>query len=131
MYDKANKTTVGVFSPSYDEFYHSYLGSKNDLSKGIITNTAEHSWSIPTYVPRPSYPRRAQTLGVKGYAVIEVIITTTGGARDPILLEENPEGYGFGRSAMKAALKLKYNPVVVDGVGQEVPGVTHKFTFPN
>ena len=30
---------------------------------------------------------------------------------------------------MKAALKLKYNPRVVDGVGQEVSGVMYKFTF--
>jgi protein TonB len=61
--------------------------------------------------------------------VIEVIITTTGGTRDPIMVEEFPEGWGFGRAALKAASKLKYNPRVVDGVGQEVSGVLYKFTF--
>ena len=90
---------------------------------------ARDSDYIPVYVPQPQYPRRAQSRGKEGYAVIEVIITTTGGARDPKLLEEDPEGWGFGRAAMKAALKLKYNPRVVDGVGQEVPGVLYKFTF--
>ena len=30
---------------------------------------------------------------------------------------------------MKAANKLKYNPRVVDGVGQEVSGVLYKFSF--
>ena len=90
---------------------------------------ARDSDYIPVYVPQPQYPRRAQSRGKEGYAVIEVIITTTGGVRAPKLLEEDPEGWGFGRAAMKAALKLKYNPRVVDGVGQEVPGVLYKFTF--
>ena len=90
---------------------------------------ARDSDYIPVYVPQPQYPRRAQSRGKEGYAVIEVIITTTGGVRDPKLLEEDPEGWGVGRAAMKAALKLKYNPRVVDGVGQEVPGVLYKFTF--
>ena len=90
---------------------------------------ARDSDYIPVYVPQPQYPRRAQSRGKEGYAVIEVIITTTGGVRDPKLLEEDPEGWGFGRAAMKAALKLKYNPRVVDGVGQEVPGVLYKFSF--
>lgn len=90
---------------------------------------ARDSDYIPVYVPQPQYPRRAQSRGKEGYAVIEVIITPTGGVKDPKLLEEDPEGWGFGRAAMKAALKLKYNPRVVDGVGQEVPGVLYKFTF--
>lgn len=90
---------------------------------------ARDSDYIPVYVPQPQYPRRAINRNKEGYAVIEVIITTTGGVRDPKLLEEDPEGWGFGRAAMKAALKLKYNPRVVDGVGQEVPGVLYKFTF--
>ncbi|MDG2018574.1 MAG: TonB family protein [Porticoccaceae bacterium] len=84
---------------------------------------------IPVYVPQPQYPRRAQTRGKEGYAVVQVIITTVGGVRDPILVEEWPEGWGFGRSAVKAAKKLKYNPRVVDGVAEEVPSVLYKFTF--
>ena len=90
---------------------------------------ARDSDYIPVYVPQPEYPRRAQTRGKEGYAVIEVIITTTGGTRDPILIEEFPEGWGFGKAALKAASKLKFNPRVVDGIGQVVPGVLYKFTF--
>lgn len=90
---------------------------------------ARDSDFIPVYVPQPQYPRRAQTRAKEGYAVVEVIITTTGGVRDPILIEEWPEGWGFGRSALKASNKLKYNPRVVDGVPQEVSGVMYKFTF--
>ena len=90
---------------------------------------ARDSDYIPVYVPQPQYPRRAQTRGKEGYAVVQVIITTVGGVRDPIMIEEYPEGWGFGRSALKAAKKLKYNPRVVDGVAEEVPNVLYKFTF--
>lgn len=90
---------------------------------------ARDSDYIPVYVPQPRYPNRAQTRGKEGYAVIEVTITTTGGVRDPVMVEEWPEGWGFGRAALIAALKLKYNPRVIDGVGQEVPNVMYKFTF--
>ena len=90
---------------------------------------ARDSDYIPVYVPSPRYPSRAQSRAKEGYAVIEVIITTTGGVRDPKMIEEWPEGWGFGRAALKAANKLKYNPRVIDGVAQEVPGVLYKFTF--
>ena len=55
-----------------------------------------------------------------GYAVVEVTVTEAGGVRDVKLLEEWPENYGFGKSAVKAAIKLKYNPRVINGVAVEV-----------
>lgn len=100
-----------------------------NLEVGLGGGFARDSDYIPVYVPQPNYPRRAQTRGKEGYAVVQVIITTTGGVRDPVLIEENPEGWGFGNAAIRAADKLKYNPRVVDGVAQEVPGVLYKFTF--
>ncbi|MCK9503909.1 MAG: TonB family protein [Porticoccaceae bacterium] len=99
------------------------------LDIGLGGGFARDSDYIPVYVPQPQYPRRAQSRGVSGYAVVRVIITTTGSVRDPVLLEESPENYGFGAAAVRAAEKLKYNPRVVDGVPQEVPGVLYKFSF--
>lgn len=84
---------------------------------------------IPVYIPTPRYPSRAEKTGKPGYAVVEVTVTTSGGVRDVILLEEWPENYGFGKSAVKAAAKLKYNPRVINGVAVEVPGVLYKFSF--
>ena len=102
------------------------VGGGMKVGLGAFSRDSDY---IPVYVPQPQYPRRAQTRGKEGYAVIEVIITSTGGVRDPVMIEEFPTGWGFGRAAVKAALKLKYNPRVVDGVGQEVTGVLYKFTF--
>lgn len=84
---------------------------------------------IPIYVPQPDYPPVALRRGISGYAVVEVTITTTGGVRDPKLVEEYPENKGFGKYALRAAKKLKYKPRVVDGVAEEVPGVLYKFSF--
>lgn len=84
---------------------------------------------IPIYVPQPRYPSRAEKSGKTGYAVVEVTVTEAGGVRDIKLLEEWPENYGFGKSALKAAQNLKYNPRVVNGVAVEVPGVLYKFSF--
>ena len=102
------------------------MASKISVSTGTFARDTDF---IPVYVPQPQFPRRAQTRGKEGYAVVEVIITTTGGVRDPVMVEEDPEGWGFGRAALKAASKLKYNPRVIDGVPQEVTGVLYKFTF--
>lgn len=145
LYDKANKATVGVFSPRYEKFYHSYSGKiecefRGDIDyaaceqiDGLVDKEksvqAEPEIVQPIYVPQPQYPRRAQTRGKEGYAVILVTVTTTGGIRDPVLIEEFPEGWGFGRAAVKAANKLKYNPFVIDGQAQEMSGVMYKFTF--
>ena len=99
------------------------------VSVGLNGNFARDSDYIPVYVPQPMYPRRAQTRGIGGYAVIEVTITSAGAVRDPKLLEEDPSGYGFGKEALKASRKMKYNPRVIDGVAEEVSGVLYKFTF--
>lgn len=84
---------------------------------------------IPVYVPQPRFPNRAVSRGISGYAVVEVTITTSGAVRDPQLLEEYPQGYGFGSAALNAASRLKYNPRVVDGIPREVPRVPYKFSF--
>jgi len=101
----------------------------SNLNIGLGGGFSRDTDYIPLYVPQPIYPRRALSRGKEGYAVLEVIITTTGGVRDPVLLEEYPPNYGFGRAALKAALKLKYNPRVIDGKPEEVHGVMYKFSF--
>ena len=93
----------------------------------IIDQT--HPYYVPVYVPQPKYPHRALQRRIEGYAVIEVTVTTSGTVRDPVLLEEFPAGWRFGRAALKAAKKLRYNPRIVDGQVQESSGVTYRFTF--
>lgn len=100
-----------------------------NIQIGMGGGFARDSDYIPVFVPQPQFPRRAQDRGVSGYAVVEVVITTTGGVRDPKLIEEHPTGYGFGASALRAAERLRYNPRMVDGNPVEVPGVLYRFSF--
>mgnify|MGYP002700136376 FL=1 len=99
------------------------------LQAGLGGDFARDTDYIPVYVPQPLYPRRALARAREGYAVVEVIITTSGGVRGVKLIEESPANYGFGSAALKAAIKLKYKPRVIDGRGVEVPGVMYKFSF--
>ncbi|MFT7299602.1 MAG: protein TonB, partial [Porticoccus sp.] len=78
------------------------------LNIGFSGGFARDSDYIPIYVPQPDYPPMARRRGIGGYAVIEVVITATGGVRDPKMIEEYPENKGFGRYALRAAKKLKY-----------------------
>ena len=62
------------------------------------------------------------------YCVVEFVVTETGATRDPVPIECKPRGM-FEKSSVKAALKLKYKPRVVDGNPAEVAGVQKMFTY--
>ena len=63
---------------------------------------------MPIFIKQPHYPRGAATHGKEGYAVIEVTVLPSGKVRDPILIEERPEKFFFGKAAMRVAKKLRY-----------------------
>jgi protein TonB len=90
---------------------------------------ARDSDFIPVYVPQPQYPRRAQTRGKEGYAIIELTVSKEGLALNPTVIAEKPKGLKFGKAALKAAGSLRYVPRVIDGEPVEVPGVLYKYTF--
>jgi protein TonB len=83
---------------------------------------------LPIVKVAPIYPRRAQTRGITGYCIVEYTVTTSGAIRDPVPVDCQPEGV-FESASVKAALKFKYKPRVVDGEAIEVAGVQNKFTY--
>ena len=94
-------------------------------SSGMSTGDGEY---LPIVKVAPIYPRRAQTRGIEGYCIIEYIVTRTGSIRDPQVFDCMPSGV-FERASMKASLKFKYKPRIVDGEPIEVAGVQNKFTY--
>ena len=60
--------------------------------------------------------------------IVEFTVTKNGSTRDPIVVESNPPRI-FDSAAMKAALKFKYKPRIVDGEPVEVAGVQNKISF--
>ena len=83
---------------------------------------------LPIVKVNPQYPRRAQQRGVEGYVILEFVVTKTGAVRDPVVIEADPKNF-FEREAIKAALKFKYKPKVVNGEAIDVAGVRNKITF--
>ena len=83
---------------------------------------------LPIVKVAPIYPRRAQSRGISGYCIVEYTVTTSGAIRDPKAVDCQPAGV-FEEASVKASLKFKYKPRVVDGVAIEVGGVQNKFTY--
>jgi periplasmic protein TonB len=94
-------------------------------SSGMSSGDGEY---LPIVKVAPIYPRRAQTRGISGYCIVEYVVTKTGSIRDPQAVDCQPSGV-FDKASVKASLKFKYKPRVVDGEPIEVAGVQNKFTY--
>ena len=94
-------------------------------SSGMSSGDGEY---LPIVKVAPIYPRRAQTRGITGYCIVEYTVTKSGSIRDPQPVDCQPSGV-FESASVKAALKFKYKPRVVDGEAIEVAGVQNKFTY--
>jgi len=94
-------------------------------STGMSAGDGEY---LPIVKVAPIYPRRAQTRGISGYCIVEYTVTTSGAIRDSKAVDCEPAGV-FEKASVKASLKFKYKPRVVDGEAIEVAGVQNKFTY--
>jgi protein TonB len=70
---------------------------------------------VPVVIIRPLYPREAALAGIEGWVRLEFTITATGAVRDPRVVDAQPPRI-FNREAIRALLKWKFKPRVVDGV---------------
>lgn len=100
------------------------VGINKDINKGF--NSADGEF-LPIFKAPPVYPRRAAERGMCGWVIVEFIVTTSGGVRDPVVIESSSRL--FESSAKKAAVKFKYKPRQVGGKAVEVPGVRNKITY--
>lgn len=100
------------------------LGINRNLNKGFNQADGEY---LPIFKAPPVYPRRASERGLCGWVIVEFTVTTSGGVRDPFVVESSSKI--FERSARKAALKFKYKPRQVGGKPTEVSGVQNKITY--
>jgi len=73
---------------------------------------------VPVVIIRPLYPREAALAGIEGWVRLEFTITESGAVRDPLVVDAQPPRV-FNREAIRALLKWKFKPRVVDGVAVE------------
>ena len=89
-------------------------------------NIAEGDY-LPIVRVAPVYPARALSRGLEGYVDMAFTVTTTGTVEDPVVMFSTSSL--FERAAIRAVLKFKYKPRVVDGVPVRVPNVKTRITF--
>ena len=89
-------------------------------------NIAEGDY-LPIVRVAPVYPARALSRGLEGYVDMGFTVTTTGTVKDPVVLFSTSSL--FERAAIRAVLKFKYKPRVVDGQPVDVPNVKTRITF--
>lgn len=89
-----------------------YIGNFQQVDK-----TAEGD-IIPVVVIRPMYPREAAMSGIEGWVKVEFTITESGTVKSPRVIDADPPRI-FNREALRAILKWKFKPRVVDGVAVE------------
>jgi protein TonB len=89
-------------------------------------NIAEGDY-LPIVRVAPVYPARALSRGLEGYVDMSFTVTQAGTVRDPLVLFSTSSL--FERAALRAVLKFKYKPRVVDGIPVDVPGVKTRISF--
>jgi len=89
-----------------------FIGSFGQVDK------TEEGDIIPIVVIRPMYPRDAALRGIEGWVKVEFTITEVGTVKDPSVLDADPPRI-FNREALRAILKWKFKPRIVDGVAVE------------
>lgn len=75
---------------------------------------------IPVVLVRPMYPREAAMRGQEGWVKVEFTITAAGTVKDPRVVDAKPPGI-FNREAIRAILRWKFKPRVIDGVAVDRP----------
>ncbi len=71
----------------------------------------------------PEYPMSARAKRTEGYVILRFTVTETGSVADPEVLRSDPPGV-FDRAAIRAVLRWKYQPQIVDGQPASVVSFT-------
>lgn len=94
-------------------------------------NMSEEGGVIPIVRIAPQYPRKALMAKIEGWVKVKFTITPTGTVSNPEVVDAKPRRI-FDREAIRAILKFKFKPKIVDGVGvEQVATQTIEFDLPD
>lgn len=100
------------------------------LQIGISKISAQDGDYLPLVRIPPQYPSRALQRGIEGWCLVEFTVNAQGGVDEDSIVVVDSEPLGvFNSSASRAALRFKFQPRVVDGVGVAVPNVPYLFSY--
>jgi hypothetical protein len=85
----------------------------------------------PIIVAVPTYPSRAYKRGLGGHCTLTFTVTKAGTVdmETVFAVDEEPPRLKFCSSSKKAALQLKYNPSIINGVPVAVQNVEYTYVF--
>ncbi len=95
-----------------------YIGEFSAAPVMEAPKTAQYADVMPLVRIPPRYPRSAARRNIEGVVKIAFTITKDGRVKDPKVLMAIPEGV-FENAAIKAIMKWKFNPKIVNGVAIE------------
>ena len=81
-------------------------------------NPAAEGDVMPIVRIEPQWPREALVAGIEGYVVVEVTIAADGSVKEAFVTESNPRRL-FDRNVIRAVLKWKFKPRIINGVAVE------------
>lgn len=128
-----NKTGYSMKQPDL-KVDNSIKGTGFDISDGEY---------LPIVKVQPMYPQRALSRGLSGWVIVSFTVTAQGTVSNPTVVQncawikgprqtgdchDNPNSV-FDSAAIRAALKFKYKPRVIDGKPVDTAGVENKITF--
>ncbi len=90
---------------------HLNLSGAPDLA-GLPRGETREVVAVST--PRPTYPVRAQRLGLSGKVVVEFTVDESGAVRDPRIVEADPPGV-FDRAVLRGVRRWSFKPRQEDG----------------
>jgi len=76
----------------------------------------------------PRYPRKAALAGVEGWVKLSFTINEYGGVADVNVIEAYPKDI-FNKAAMRALVKWKYKPKIVNGIALKQTNLTVQIDF--
>lgn len=94
-------------------------------------NMAEEGGVIPIVRIAPQYPRKALMAKIEGWVKVKFTITPSGTVSNPEVVDAKPRRI-FDREAIRAILKFKFKPKIVNGQGvEQVATQTIEFELPD
>ena len=101
----------------------------NPVLGNFNTNRNAEGDVVPLVRIQPQYPRDAAMNQIEGYVTVQFTITETGTVTNPRVIDAEPPRV-FDRAALRAILRWKFKPRIVDGVAVARPATqTIDFTL--
>jgi protein TonB len=110
--DKPPPTPLNIETPDIE--LSSAAGGGPFLGTWSAGDPAAEGDVIPIVRIDPQWPREALIEGKEGWVLVEFTITEDGSVKDVQVLEAEPRRL-FNRNAIRAILKWKFKPRIIDG----------------